>query len=77
MCPDGLEDALFDPPLHRAVDGGVVGEFLGQTVPLYARANPIDDGVEGRPLIDASGTRIERRIEFEEYRLDAEPEFVG
>lgn len=75
--PDGLEDALFDPALHGAMDRGVVGKLLRQVIPLHTGAYAIDDRIEGGALVDAFGTGIVGWVEFEQDRLNAIPEFVG
>src|SRR3954453_18632652 len=59
--------------MHR----GVVGELLGQVVPLATGTQSEDDGVQGGPLVDAPPTGALGRIAFGEDRLDLLPQLVG
>src|SRR5262245_10631409 len=76
--PDLLHHTIFAPALEAAVDGGVVAELFGQMVPLTARAEEVDGGVEHRApglwrlAALASGLPV-----LMEDGQDARPQFIG
>src|SRR4029077_17273450 len=74
--PDAFEDALRNPPLHRAVNGAVVAKRLGKLVPLTAGAHLVDDAVECRPLPGPWAPCRRWRIELVENVLNDFPQFV-
>src|SRR4051794_29355861 len=59
--------------MHR----GVVGELLGQVVPLATGAQSEDDGVQGGPLVDTPTSGALGRIALGEDRFDLLPQLVG
>lgn len=77
-APDASKHAAFDPALEGAVDGGVVPEALGKLIPLHARAEAVEDAVEGPAGVGAWPTRTRLGVEFPEHRKDRIlPEVVG
>jgi hypothetical protein len=59
--------------MHR----GVVGELLGQVVPLATGAQSEDDSVQGGPLVDTPTSGALGRIALGEDRFDLLPQLVG
>jgi hypothetical protein len=59
--------------MHR----GVVGELLGEVVPLATGAQSEDDGVQGGPLVDTPTSGALRWIALGEDRFDLLPQLVG
>src|SRR3954469_21291339 len=78
LRPDALHDAQLAPPLEPAVDGAVVAELLGESVPLAARAQVVDDAVEAPPPVGVvTPPSALPRPGLAQDRLDAAPQVVG
>lgn len=56
--------------------GAVVGEVVGQLVPLAARSRPENHGVERRPRVDAATPCLGRWIVLGKDALDHRPQIV-
>lgn len=64
--PQFVEYAFVFPPLERSMHGGIVSELFGQSIPLTAGANAVNDAVEAFPGIGTRASHLGRGIEFRE-----------
>src|SRR5215210_5547388 len=57
-----IQHSFLDPPLEGTMHGRVVGELVGQSVPLAAASHPEDDRIQGGSLVHAGPSGALRRI---------------
>jgi len=74
--PDGGEDPTIDPPLKGAMDTAVIGETVGQSVPLAAGPETKDDGVQSSSLVNPWPTSTRCGIVFRQDWHDPVPEGI-
>jgi hypothetical protein len=74
--PKAIKNPQFHPALECAMYRTVIAELRGQLVPLYAAAQPIDDPIQGAPLVDPLAPPAFRRIMCRQDGLDHRPKLI-
>ena len=71
--PDVFHNSVAAPALKPAMHGAVVAQLFGQSVPLAARAQAVEDAVQNLPPIDPRPTGRPGRGVLQEHGLDPFP----